>query len=219
MDEIKEKFLELLEFYPISYGVNVKKTPYTELDNIVITDPQAKKHHIFLPSKEDPYRFELSAALALLGERHHLLSTNYFSRDTREFFAEFVEPFEKLVRIVRFGWAGKVAAKHSPDAERLLSESLKRIEIEYLNALYRESKRAALEVLPYIAFAKGLDADWDFFNHEGLNLLVNDLISSEISLENLLRFAEKFSKYLPCFCGFEVVEDPDRGFEVFNLKL
>jgi hypothetical protein len=219
MDEIKEKFLEILEFYPHSFSVNLKKTPYEDFGNLVITNPADKVHHIFLPNKEDLFRFELSAALVNLGEKHHLLATDYFSEETQEYFYEFIEPFTKLVKAVRFGWAGKVASKYSPDLESLMEETLKRIEIEYLNQLYKGNRRAAVEVLPFIAFAKGLDSDWDFFNHSGLNKLLNELIESRPSVENLLKFVRKFSKFMPCFCSYNIKKDEKRGFEVFNLYL
>ncbi len=219
MDEIKEKFFEILEFYPHSFSVNPKRTHYDDLGNLVITNPTDRVHHVFLPNKEDLFRFELSAALVHLGEKHHLLATDYFSDETQEFFYEFIEPFAKLVRAVRFGWAGAVASQYSPDPDGLMEETLKRIEVEYLNQLYRGNRRAAIEVLPFIAFAKGLDADWDFFNHSGLNKLLNELVESKPSVENLLKFVKKFSKFMPCFCSYNTKEDQKRGFEVFNLYL
>jgi len=219
MDNVKDKFLELLDFYPHSFSVNLKKTPYEDFENLVITNPVDKVHHIFLPPKEDIFRFELTASLILLGEEHHLLATDYFTKHTQEYFYEFIEPFTKLVKTIRFGWAGKIASQHSPDPDKLMAETLKRIEIEYLNELYRGNKRAAVEVLPFIAFAKGLDADWDFFNHEGLNKLLNELVGAKPNIENLLSFAKRFAKYTPCFCSFKTEMDKDRGFEVFDIYL
>ncbi len=219
MDEIKEKFLEILEFYPKSYAVKVKHTPYEDLDNIIITNPLDYVHHIFLPKKEDLFRFELLSALAVLGEKHHLLSTNYYDTYTRENMYEFIDGFARLLKPIRFAWAGRIAGENSPDADKLLRETLKRIEVEYLNALYRGNRRAALEVLPYIAFAKGLDPDWDFFNDEKLNAILNDITRAEISVSNLIKYAKKLQRYLPCFCSFSVKEDPERGFEVFSLDL
>ena len=218
MDEIKEKFLEVLEFYPKSYAVKLKRTPYEELDNIIITNPLEFVHHIFLPQREDLFRFELLSSLAVLGERHHLLSTDYYDTFTREHMYEFIESFARLLKPIRFAWAGRIAAEHSPDADKLLGETLKRIEIEYLNALYRDNRRAALEVLPYIAFAKGLDPDWDFFNDDRLNELLNSIVRADMNVSNLVKYAKKLRKYLPCFCSFSVREDPQRGFEVFTLS-
>ncbi|RTZ70718.1 MAG: hypothetical protein DSZ30_00350 [Aquificaceae bacterium] len=219
MDEIKEKFLEILEFYPKSYAVKVKYTPYEDLDNIIITNPLDYVHHIFLPNKEDLFRFELLSALTVLGEKHHLLSTDYYDTYTKENMYEFIDGFARLLKPIRFAWAGRIAGENSPDADKLLSETLKRIEIEYLNALYRGNRRASLEVLPYIAFAKGLDPDWDFFNDERLNAILNDLVKADISVSNLIKYAKKLQRYLPCFCSFSVKEDPERGFEVFSLDL
>ncbi|HID79447.1 MAG TPA: hypothetical protein EYH48_04725 [Aquifex aeolicus] len=217
MDEIKEKFWEILEFYPKSYAVKVKHTPYEDLDNIIITNPLDYVHHIFLPKKEDLFRFELLAALTVLGEKHHLLSTDYYDTYTRENMYEFLDGFSQLLKPIRFAWAGRIAGENSPDADKLLNETLKRIEIEYLNALYRGNRRAALEVLPYIAFAKGLDPDWDFFNDEKLNSLLKGITKAKIGVSNLLKYAKKLQRYLPCFCSFSVKKDPERGFEVFSL--
>jgi len=217
MDEIKDKFLEILEFYPHEYVVKIKKTPYEDLDNIIITNPLDFLHHIFLPHKEDLFRFELLSALTVLGEKHHLLSTDYFDSYTRENMFETIERFSKLIKPIRFAWAGRIAAENSPDPDRLMEETLRKIEIEYLNALYKDNKKAAIEVLPYIAFAKGLDTDWDFFNDEHLNKIMNELTKVDINLKNLLKYASKLQKYIPCFCSFKVVNDPDRGFEVFSL--
>ena len=219
MDEVKDKFLEILEFYPHSYAVKVKKTPYGDLDNIIITNPKEFRHHVFLPNKEDLFRFELLSALTVLGEKHHLLSTDYYDNFTQEYMYDFIESFSKLIKPVRFAWAGKIAAEYSPDFEKLLQESLKKIEIEYLNALYKDNRMAALEVLPYIAFAKGLDPDWDFFNDPKLNKLLNDIIKAEPSVSNLIKFAKRLQKYLPCFCTFSVKKDEKRGFEVFSLDV
>ena len=219
MDEIKDKFLEVLEFYPHDYVVKIKETPYEDLDNIIITNPSDSVHHIFLPRKEDLFRFELLSALTVLGERHHLLSTDYFDTFTRENMFEFIEGFSKLIKPIRFAWAGRIAAENSPDPDKLMGETLRRIEIEYLNALYRDNKRAAIEVLPYIAFAKGLDTDWDFFNDDRLNRIMNELIKTDISLSNLIKYAKKLQKYIPCFCSFSIKKDPERGFEVFSLDL
>jgi len=219
MGEVRDRFFEILEFYPHSFSVVPKKTLYDELTNLVITNPKDKKHFVFLPPEEDLFRLELSAALVHLGEKHHLLATDYFSSATQEHFYELIEPFSRLVRAVRFGWAGRVAAQYSPDPETLLGEALKRIEVEYLNQLYRNNRRAAVSLLPYVAFAKGLDVNWDFFNHEGLNALLNEMVDAEPSIENLLRLSKKLSKFVPCFCSFETEEDRKRGFEVFNLYL
>ena len=219
MDEIKEKFLEILEFYPHSYAVKIKKTPYSELDNIIITNPKEYRHHIFLPDKEDLFRFELLSALTVLGEKHHLLSTDYYDEYTQELMYDFIEGFSKLIKPIRFAWAGKIARENSPNLEDLMQETLKRIEIEYLNALYRDNKKAALEVLPYIAFAKGLDPDWDFFNDAKLNKILNDLVEAPPSVANLIKYAKKLERYTPCFCSFSVKEDKKRGFEVFSLDL
>jgi len=219
MDEVKEKFLEILEFYPHSYAVKVKQTPYEDLSNIIVTNPQNYTHHIFLPKKEDLFRFELLSALVVLGEKHHLLSTDYFDDRTREEFYDYIRTFNKLILPVRFAWAGRVASEHTSDYEKLLEETLKRIEIEYLNSLYKDNRRAALEVLPYIAFAKGLDPDWDFFNSEDLNKLLRDLVKAEPSVSNLVKFAKKFSRYIPFFGTFKIVKDPTRGLEVFSIDV
>jgi hypothetical protein len=191
MDEIKDKFLEILEYYPHSYGVKIKKTPYGDLDNIIITNPKSFSHYIFLPDKEDLFRFEILSALTVLGEKHHLLSTDYYDSYTQENLYEFIENFSNLIKPIRFAWAGRIAADHSPDPDALMQETLKRIEIEYLNQLYKGNRRAALDVLPYIAFAKGLDGDWDYFNDEKLNGLLNDLIKAEANVSNLINNLKK----------------------------
>ena len=220
MDEIKEKFLEVLEFYPHDYAVKIKSTPYEELDNIIITNPSDFVHHIFLPNrKDDLFRFELLSALAVLGEKHHLLSTDYFDTYTREHMFDMIESFSRLIRPIRFAWAGRIAAQHSPDPDKLMEETLRRIEIEYLNALYKGNRRAALQVLPFIAFAKGLDTDWDFFNDDRLNGILNEMVKADMNVSNLVKFAKKLNKYLPCFCNFSVKKDHERGFEVFSLDL
>lgn len=218
MDEIKEQFLEILEFYPHTYRVKVKRTPYEELNNIIITAPKEKKHVVFLPSKEDLFRYELLSSLIVLGEKHHLLSTEYYDNETQDFMYDFMEQFEKLIKPIKFAWAGKVAAEYSPDPDKLLQEALKKIEIEYLNSLYRGNRRAALEVLPFVSFAKGLDLDWDFYNHEKLNALINEIVKAEPNIDNLLKFADRLRKYITCFCTFDVVFDESRGFEVFSLS-
>ena len=219
MDDIKEKFLEVLEFYPHSYSVKIKRTPYEDLSNIIVTNPETYTHHIFLPKKEDYFRFELLSALVVLGEKHHLLSTDYYDDRTREEFYDYIKTFNRLVQPVRFAWAGKIAAEYTPDYEKLLEEAIKKIEIEYLNALYRDNRRAAIEILPYVAFAKGLDPDWDFFNSEELNKILNDLIKAEPSISNLVKFAKKLSRFIPFFGTFKVVKDPSRGLEVFSLNV
>jgi len=219
MDEIKDKFLEVLEYYPHSYTVKIKKTPYGDLDNIIITNPKRYSHHIFLPNREDLFRFELLSALTVLGEKHHLLSTDYYDSYTQENLYEFIESFSNLIKPIRFAWAGRIAAEHSPDPDQLMQETLKKIEIEYLNQLYKGNKRAALDVLPYIAFAKGLDSDWDYFNDERLNNLLTNLVKAEASVSNLVKFAKKLQRYIPCFCSFKVKYDPQREFEVFSLDL
>ncbi len=211
----RERFSELVEFYPHSYTLRVKRA-FSDIP-LVVTNPKQRVHHVFVTEHFDPLRAELSAALVHLGEIHHLLSTDYFSENTQREFYELMEPFTRVVNAVRYGWAGRVASKYSPDPNRLLSETLKRIEIEYLNHLYRGNRNAAIEVLPLIAFAKGLSADWDFFNHRGLNRLLDESVNTVPDLDNLLLLAERFSKYLPCFCSFDVVKDPRRGFEVFEL--
>jgi len=215
--DTKEKFLELLQSYPHSFSVNLKNTPYGDLQNPVITNPLERVHHVFLPRSGDPFKLELSAALLVLGERHHLLSTDYFCRETQENRYEFIEPFSRLARVVRYGWAGQVAAKHSPDPDRLAEEALKKIEIAYLDRLYGDDRRAALSVLPLVAFAKGIDGQWDFFSSDELNELLNDLMLAQPTVENLLTFVERFEPYLPCFCRVSKVMDQKRGFEVFSL--
>ncbi len=219
MDEIKDRFLEVLEFYPHSYTVKIKQTPYEDLGNIIVTNPKGYVHHVFLPKKEDRFRFELLSALVVLGEKHHLLSTDYFDDRTREEFYEYIRSFNKLIMPVRFAWAGRVAAEHTPDYDKLFEETLKRIEIEYLNALYKGNRRAALEVLPFIAFAKGLDADWDFFNSEELNRLLSDMVKAEPTVSNLVKFAKKLTKFIPFFGTFRIKRDPVREIEVFSLDL
>ncbi|NPB05196.1 MAG: hypothetical protein GXO08_02315 [Aquificae bacterium] len=219
MDEIKERFLEVLEFYPHNYAVKIKQTLYEDLGNVIVTNPQGFVHHVFLPKREDPFRFELLSALVVLGEKHHLLSTDYYDDRTREEFYDHIGNFNRLVQPIRFAWAGRVAAEHSPDPDKLLEETLKKIEVEYLNALYRGNRQAALEVLPLVAFAKGLDADWDFFNNPELNRLLNDLVRAEPGVSNLVRFARKLTRFIPFFGTFRIKKDPVRGLEVFSLDL
>ncbi|MEO2153206.1 MAG: hypothetical protein GXN97_00665 [Aquificae bacterium] len=217
MDEVKEKFLETLDYYPHQYEVIVKQTPYTDLNNIVITNPKGRSHHVFLPNREDQFRFELLSSLVVLGEKHHLFATDYYDEYTQEYLYDQIEQFNRLIRPIRYAWAGQIAAQHSPDVDLLLQETLKAIEIEYLNQLYKDNRRAAIDVMPYIAFAKALDMDWEFFNHDGLNRLVNEIVQSKPSKENLLKYAKRLTKFIPCFFSFDIVTDPKRGFEVFSL--
>ena len=210
--------MEILEFYPHRYEVKIKRTPYDDLSNIIITAPKDRQHIVFLPNREDYFRYELLSSLVVLGEKHHLLSTEYYDEDTQELMYDFMEQFEKLIKPIKFAWAGRIAGEHSPDPDKLLQETLKKIEIEYLNSLYRDNRRAALEVLPYVSFAKGLDVDWEFYNHKKLNRLINDIVEAEPSVENLLKFADRLRKYITCFCTFDVIFDEIRGFEVFSLS-